>query len=147
MVQRDSVSNATVTDPVEERPSQAVTVEETPQVEEVAPPMEEPIDPSVLRILKRFTFSESVKQKLYIYLDGVLGYREHASGQYLFRANILEGLQLLRSKVGPHLHISLIVGGISEKSFRKQLQKILYEEYQADVLLDEIVLLSVPASY
>ena len=69
-------------------------------------------DPSVLRVAQRYTFTRhgsNHAQRLIIYIDGVLCVRDHASGQYVFREGVQEGLQLLRHKVGSLLRVSLII--------------------------------------
>jgi|LauGreDrversion4_2_1035121.scaffolds.fasta_scaffold196069_1 hypothetical protein len=46
------------------------------------------------KILKRYIYTKDVvyKQSLFLYFDGVLGYREPTTGQFIFRDGIKEGL-------------------------------------------------------
>ena len=53
-----------------------------------------------------------------IYLEGVLGVRDRASGQWVLREGVRDGLMMIRSKVRGNLRVTLIVAEYEFKAFR-----------------------------
>lgn len=100
------------------------------------------------RILRRITLTERTGdlQELVIQLDGVLGFRSHESGGYVWREGVRQGLQLIRQKVGGNLRVSLLVTVNKASSFNRLLRHALYEEFKIgeEGLVDEVIIVKMP---